>query len=161
MCVFVWVCVCLMCYRCTYINIWYIRVSSRPRNLWNKTSEICLIVIFVLNTLLIEKGSHKRYAMPTVQVVWALCSFKIWIWSELHWWALKERNFLARAGRIWKWTLQKVPCLETLKNFLKSDKKWSFVNCWDNFWAAKDRIVIELVGYHLLLWINFRICRPL
>ena len=37
--------------------------------------------------------SHKRYAtLTTLAVVWALWSFKIFIWSELYWWALKERN---------------------------------------------------------------------
>ena len=26
-----------------------------------------------------------------------------------------------------------------------------FLKCWDNFWAVKDRVVIELVGYHLAI----------
>ena len=46
-----------------------------------------------LSTLLIKKGSHKRYAtLTTLAVVWALWSFKIFFWSELYWWALKERS---------------------------------------------------------------------
>ena len=49
--------------------------------------------IVKLSTLLIKKGSHKQYAtLTTLAVVWALWSFKIFIWSELYWWALKERN---------------------------------------------------------------------
>ena len=47
----------------------------------------------MLSTLLIKKGCHKRYAtLTTLAVVWALWSFKIFIWSELYWWALKEQN---------------------------------------------------------------------
>ena len=75
-----------------------------------------------LNTLSIDKGSHNRYAMPNA-LLWALWSFKICIWSELHCSVLKERNFLASVGRIWKWALKKLPSWETLKNFWKSDKK--------------------------------------
>ena len=46
-----------------------------------------------LSTLLIQKCSHKRYAMLATQaVVWAFWSFRILPWCELAWWALKERN---------------------------------------------------------------------
>ena len=46
-----------------------------------------------MSTLLIKKGSHKPDVTPTtLAVVWALCSLKIFFWSELYWWALKERN---------------------------------------------------------------------
>ena len=54
---------------------------------------IMLLNFFKLITLLIKKGSHKRYATPrTLAVVWALWFFKIFLWSELNWWALKEQN---------------------------------------------------------------------
>ena len=44
-----------------------------------------------MTTLLIDKGRHKVYGTFTgVAVVGALRFFKIFIWSELHWWALKE-----------------------------------------------------------------------
>ena len=103
-----------------------------------------------LNTLLIEKGSRKRYSMPTA-LVWALWSFKICIWSELHWWVLKERNFLVRAGRIWRWALKNFLVWRHLRIFWKVTKNWVLLKCWDNFWAVKYRVVIELAGYHLLL----------
>ena len=34
---------------------------------------------------------------------------------------------MARAGRKWKWTLKKLPYLETLKNVLTGEKKLCFV----------------------------------
>ena len=75
------------------------RLSDAPYNNaphdapYNNNAYIMLLNFVKLSTLLIEKGSHKRFAMPTVLVVvWALWSFKIFIWSELRWWALKERN---------------------------------------------------------------------
>ena len=49
---------------------------------------------------------------------------------------------------------------DTEEFFEKWKKNWVLVKCWDNFWAVKDRVVTELADYHLLLWINFRICRP-
>ena len=61
--------------------------------IWNIWSCVMLLNFVKLSTLLIEKSSHKWYATPTaLEVVWALWSFKIFIWSELRWWALKERN---------------------------------------------------------------------
>ena len=61
--------------------------SWNPRNFPDKQNFV------KLSTLLIKKGSHKRYAtLTTPAVVWALWSFKIFIWSELYWWILKERN---------------------------------------------------------------------
>ena len=56
-------------------------------------SYLMLLNFVKLSTLLIEKGSHNQYAMPTALVaVWALWSFKIFNWSELRWRALKEQN---------------------------------------------------------------------
>ena len=54
---------------------------------------IILYFIVLYYIMLIKKGSHKRYVtLTTLVVVWALWFFEIFIWSELYWWALKERN---------------------------------------------------------------------
>ena len=56
-------------------------------------SHIMLLSFVKLNTVLTEKGSHKRYAMSiALVVVCVLWSSKMFIWSKLHWWALKELN---------------------------------------------------------------------
>ena len=55
--------------------------------------NITLLNFVKLSTLLIKKGCHKRYpTLTTLAVVWTLRYFKIFIWSELCWWALKEWN---------------------------------------------------------------------
>ena len=47
-------------------------------------SYIKLLNFVQLSSLLIKKGSHKRYAtFTTLAVVWAFWSFKIFFWSEL------------------------------------------------------------------------------
>ena len=62
-------------------------------NLSTEWANITLLNFVKLSTLLIKKGNHKRYTTLTaLAVVWALWSFKIFFWSELHWWALKEQN---------------------------------------------------------------------
>ena len=43
----------------------------------NANIYIMLFNFVTLNTLFIEKASHKQYAMPTALVVWALWYFKI------------------------------------------------------------------------------------
>ena len=40
--------------------------------------------------------------LTTLAVVWALWSFRIFIWSELYWWALKEWNNCWTA--VYRWT---------------------------------------------------------
>ena len=58
-------------------------------------SYITLLNLVKLSNLLIKKGIQKQYAMLTTLAVFlALWSLKISIWSELYWWAFKERNFL-------------------------------------------------------------------
>ena len=75
--------------------IWAVLISSqRAKQLLSTDWSYITLLNFVnLSTLLIKKGSHKRYAtLTTLAVVWALWYFKIFFWSELYWWALKEQN---------------------------------------------------------------------
>ena len=66
--------------------IWAVLMSSqRAKQLLSTDwSYITLLKLVKLSHLLIKKGSHKRYATLTaLAVVWALWSFKIFIWSDL------------------------------------------------------------------------------
>ena len=75
--------------------IWAVLMSSKraKKLLSTDWSNVTLLNFVKLSILLIKKGSHKRYATLTIlALVWALWSFKILFWSELYWWALKERN---------------------------------------------------------------------
>ena len=88
----------------TTMTLWY-KPPSLPTTIWHWDwavgikhhkalgSDIILLNFVKLSTLLIERGGHKRYTMPTaLVVVWPLWSFKIFIWTKLRWWALKEQN---------------------------------------------------------------------
>ena len=89
------ICICIYIYMFMYIFYIYICICIYIVLLLLSTdwSYISLLYVVKLSTLLIKKGSHKRYATLTgLAVVWALWSFKIFFWSELYWSALKERN---------------------------------------------------------------------
>ena len=67
--------------------VWTVLMSCQRAKqlLCSDWSYIKLLNFVKLSTLLIEKGSHKRYATPTaLVVVWALWSFKVFIRSELY-----------------------------------------------------------------------------
>ena len=66
-----------------------------------KERNSCCLQITLLNliinwsTLLIEKGNYNRCAtVTTLAVVWGFLPFKMFIWSGLYWWTLKERKSL-------------------------------------------------------------------
>ena len=80
-----------MLYINTLPSYWELFTHSRNKFNIYDIQYIMLLNFVKLSTLFIKKGSHKQYAMlTTLAVVWALWSFKIFIWSELYWWALKE-----------------------------------------------------------------------
>ena len=88
----------------TLAVVWAVLVRSQKAKqlLYTDWSYITLLNFVKLSTLLIKKGSHRRYAtLTTLAVVWALWSFMIFFWSELYWWALKEWNsFCIQIDRI-------------------------------------------------------------
>ena len=91
----------------TTMTLWYrvLKPPSLPTTIWHWDwavgikhhkalgSDIILLNFVKLSTLLIERDGHKRYTLPAaLVVVWALWSFKIFIWTKLRWWALEEQN---------------------------------------------------------------------
>ena len=83
----------------------YVRSQRAKQLLSADWSNITLLNFVKLSTLLIKKGSHKQYAtLITLAVVSAFWSFKIFFWSTLYWWALKERNSCClQINRIYKY----------------------------------------------------------
>ena len=91
------------------------RKKKRAKHLLSTDWLYITLLNFVkLNTLLLmENSSHKLYTtLKTLAVVWALCSFRIFFWSELCWRALKERNswceqidFILRSLTLLSWPL--------------------------------------------------------
>ena len=84
-------------------SYWEIFMCQRKEKLLTKchASNIYIYIyiyiqkmcVCVCKYVLIKKRSHKRYATVTTLVeVWILWSFKIFLWSVLYWWVLKERN---------------------------------------------------------------------
>ena len=74
---------------------WAVLMSSQKGKQLLSTawSYITLQDIVKLSTLLIKKGSHKQDArFTTLAVVWSLCGFTIFFWSEFCWWAQRERK---------------------------------------------------------------------
>ena len=61
-------------------------------------SGICTILNIISFKKITQRGVtigdplFVLYKYQTLAVVWALWPFKMFIWSELYWWALKERN---------------------------------------------------------------------
>ena len=107
------------------INIFTVLMSSqRAKQLLSTDwSYITLLSFVKLSTVLIKKGSHKRYAtLTTLEVVWALWSFKIFFWSELYWWALQERN----------------SCCLQIDRILRSFTLLSWALCWSRRVATCD-----------------------
>ena len=82
-----------------------------------------------MSTLLIKKGSHKRYAtLTSLAVSWALWSFKIFLWSELYWWAFKE------------W----ISCCLQIDRILRSLTWLSWALSWSRRVAASDIYIPHL-----------------
>ena len=98
--------------------------SQRTKRLLSTDwSYFTFLNVFKLCTLLIEKGSRKRYAtLTTLAVVWALSSFNNFTWSELYWWALKELN----------------GCCLQINRILRSLTLLSWALCWSRSVATSD-----------------------
>ena len=114
--------------------IWDVLISSQRAKQLLSTDwpNIMLLNIVKLSTLLIKKASHKRYVtLTTLAVVWALWSFKTFIWSELYWWALKQ---------------QKICCLQIDHiidqiRWLPKPAGWDFISpCWSFKKKKKKRL---------------------
>ena len=105
---------------------------QRAKKLLSADWSCIMLLNFVkLNTLLIEKSSYKQYPMPTSLVaVLALWSFKIFTWSKLRWWTLKERfryvPFYLKMSKIYKINDETV-IIKLYFNFYKSSTDW---HCW-------------------------------
>ena len=80
---------CIYIHTTTYIYNMYIYIYT----IYIYNIYIQYIYIYNNNNIYIYMYIYIRYAtLTTLAVVWALWSFKIFFWSKLYWWALKERN---------------------------------------------------------------------
>ena len=69
-------------------------VATKPLWWWGGWAHCIIFMtsLYMYYALCFVHVEHTVCHEPTLAVVWALWSFKIFFWSELYWWALKERN---------------------------------------------------------------------